>query len=248
MKKKKIFTLIELLIVIAIIGILVTLLMPSLGKAREAAKRAVCMSNKSQMFDGLMVRAKNKNHTLPAGNATLRPGWGIDATMAQGTKWIFGWANLVMEDYIRGGSVFYCPSWSHPYLQYGDETKAGEDNWFGSAGYFAGFQPDGNVTSYFTGISYHYRSTFGAGSNEAPDLFKNENTSGSALSSDHWVRREVLYGKDYGHFDAYATLYLDGSASIIHDHKASFMEAKNTGLTNGSWMFQETVWQDFFDR
>ncbi|MCH2208096.1 MAG: prepilin-type N-terminal cleavage/methylation domain-containing protein [Lentisphaerales bacterium] len=39
------FTLMELLIVIAIIGILTSILLPSLHKAREKTKSAVCKSN-----------------------------------------------------------------------------------------------------------------------------------------------------------------------------------------------------------
>lgn len=54
------FTLLELLIVIAVIGLLLTLLLPSLGKARNKAKDAVCLSNQRQI--GLLVYTYTVTH------------------------------------------------------------------------------------------------------------------------------------------------------------------------------------------
>lgn len=57
-KNYKFFTLMELLIVIAVIAILVSLLLPSLYKARYMAKLAVCKSNLSQIGSLEYIRFK----------------------------------------------------------------------------------------------------------------------------------------------------------------------------------------------
>ena len=48
------FTLIELLVVIAIIALLVSILLPSLKKAQELAKRTVCMTQLKAIGAGLV--------------------------------------------------------------------------------------------------------------------------------------------------------------------------------------------------
>ena len=67
MKRRAFFTLIELIIVIAIIGVLLSLLLPSLSRAKESAKRAVCLSNQKQLHTMSMLFAKENNYWIPRG-------------------------------------------------------------------------------------------------------------------------------------------------------------------------------------
>lgn len=70
------FTLVELLTVIAIMGVLMALLFPAIQAAREAARRAKCQSNMRQL--GLAAQAFHEaNGKLPPGQAGGKVGFGI---------------------------------------------------------------------------------------------------------------------------------------------------------------------------
>jgi prepilin-type processing-associated H-X9-DG protein len=65
-----VFTLIELLTVIAILLILVSLLLPVLGRARETACRAVCLSQLRQNVMAVFMYAEqNGGHVIPGGRS-----------------------------------------------------------------------------------------------------------------------------------------------------------------------------------
>ena len=64
-RKGKGFTLIELLVVISIIALLVSVLMPSLNRARDNAKRTVCASNLKSIGQGVMIYASDNDDKIP---------------------------------------------------------------------------------------------------------------------------------------------------------------------------------------
>jgi prepilin-type N-terminal cleavage/methylation domain-containing protein len=59
------FTLIELLVVIAIIGILAAMVFPVFARARESARKAVCLSNVKNIALAIQMYLSDHNDTFP---------------------------------------------------------------------------------------------------------------------------------------------------------------------------------------
>lgn len=70
--KKKSFTLIEMLVVLAIISVLMAILLPALRKAREMATGVSCVNNLKQLGVGVSSYAGDYNDYLPS---PVRDGW-----------------------------------------------------------------------------------------------------------------------------------------------------------------------------
>ncbi|WDE97793.1 type II secretion system protein [Lentisphaera profundi] len=79
------FSLIELLIVIAIIGILASLLAPALSKARKTSKMAVCLSTQRQIGIAIQMYTSDNKSYYPAAHGNY--GWDDMITSYYGLPW-----------------------------------------------------------------------------------------------------------------------------------------------------------------
>lgn len=100
------FTLVELLVVIGIIAVLISILLPSLNRARMSANLVACQSNLKQVAQGLLLYANENNGSLPymfyypgaRASDGLPPG--TSGLVSAGTRVVW-WASLVHNRMLR---------------------------------------------------------------------------------------------------------------------------------------------------
>lgn len=121
------FSLIELMVVLAVTMLLASILFPALGGVRETANRMACASNQRQIGLGITMWADDHNGNLPASYFGSKEAWQPQEMMAAtvGEKpadWEgLGW--LVSGHYLDSPACLYCPSHSgeHSFDRYRDD-------------------------------------------------------------------------------------------------------------------------------
>jgi prepilin-type N-terminal cleavage/methylation domain-containing protein/prepilin-type processing-associated H-X9-DG protein len=139
------FTLIELLVVIAIIGILASMVFPVFARARESARKAVCLSNVKNIALAIQMYLADNNDTLPPKEHrrevfdyfSLAPGGGNRCRVGTDNPRVDMWALLanpylrwpvIFDEYVKNRDVWNCPSAK---LNGGATTIVPGPDWFG---------------------------------------------------------------------------------------------------------------------
>jgi type II secretory pathway pseudopilin PulG len=116
------FTLIDVLVTLGVVAILISLLLPSLGRVRETAHQVICRSNVRQIGIGIAMYAEdnvdrliNSVNIAPDGNTSTGRPWDTAAlrlTVQPGNipgRWD-GLGRLYDLEYLPAPKLFYCPS------------------------------------------------------------------------------------------------------------------------------------------
>lgn len=107
---KKVFSLLELLFIIAIIVILISLLLPALKTSRDAAKRMKCAGNEKQIGAALMFYVADYDNYMPKCGAS--PYYWYDQLWSGG-QYLSDPRRYFNEEVNRianKGTVYQCPS------------------------------------------------------------------------------------------------------------------------------------------
>jgi prepilin-type N-terminal cleavage/methylation domain-containing protein/prepilin-type processing-associated H-X9-DG protein len=211
------FTLIELLVVISIIALLVGILLPALGSARQAAQSTGCLSNQRQI--GLANAMYGQDY-----NQWMLPKWYRHRNFqlggnTQAEKDRMGLGALMWMNYIPIGKLFVCP---------GDIGKASPEmnnyttastatnpsggvlsSYSMQAHYFGVFDP----ARYYNRTVFHFeRPVDWASRGQGPNAYLTDAYDGFGYQTSN---QASAWNQPRSHPDGYNTLYTDGHAHKV---------------------------------
>jgi prepilin-type N-terminal cleavage/methylation domain-containing protein/prepilin-type processing-associated H-X9-DG protein len=239
---KKAFTLIELLLVIAIIAILAAMLMPALSKAREAAEQSTCRANIHNIGIAMTMLTGDQDGVYPGFvNHTIEDE--IDAGQWDALPTRKKWARrtnggpfyqIVMEGYMDDVDLFDCPT--NPNMAWAGyaggpriihETGGPEDpqagQWYADGSWW----PDSRVVG-----QQEYAYDLGR---TAKGSVSGRVIYGDAIHIRHGYGPNFYYSP-YNHDGGSNVLYVDGGVEFANKQEVGNMWNAGTNMVDSSVM------------
>lgn len=188
------FTLVELLVVVAIIGILAAMLFPGLKQMYKRAQGATCISNLKQLAIAINTYAADNGNLLPPSvNTSLLNNDQMNASPFK---------DLTNYGIVPGSKVFFCPTMTND--EYGMRKK--------------------NPTADSNRISYNFHTEWYKESSNSPPIEVRSiaaSTNGNRVILSDNIRRGGLTIPTFHDGKGVTVAFLDGSVRFINTEPAA---------------------------
>jgi prepilin-type N-terminal cleavage/methylation domain-containing protein/prepilin-type processing-associated H-X9-DG protein len=191
------FTLIELLTVIAIIGILAAIIIPVVGKVRSSARSTQCMSNIRQLGLGILIHAQSSRDQLPG---LANPQWDYAAISQFGSAGVVSYNAILKcpaDEVVRSGAN---ATWARSYTY--NPALFNLSGQYGSVVDWGSNCPSANTGIRLAALSAPARSVLLLERHEATNVY----------NSGNWIAGASIYDAHQGSMNL---VYCDGHAGKV---------------------------------
>ena len=245
--RKTAFTLVELLVVIGIIALLISILLPALSRAREAANNIKCSANLRAIGQGISIYIADFHGTIPASNwyYGLQISNGVQ-TPAKPTQGYVHWSAMIFNGGKHLGNVPDLAAVDPAYL-----TKPGWEMFQCPSLQNGGLPPANTFAGNTDGLS---NETPGVVDLQAPRLayMLNEELTprsrlvagfSGAVTPYHWVRASqvrdsggtIMATEMWGYQSIMSTASQNGGSTVSNSRRpVSGISASLSGLSGGA--------------